>query len=630
MPIRSRLDKLAATVATIETAATVVSVDAVLNAARTGELSPEQVARGREAAARYRVHRTMPADASRMDEILACEADPYVFIDRHAFVYDAAGDWIRFRLWKEQLEVLDAITNHQLTIVLKARQLGMSWLAICYGLWLMIFRPAATVLVFSRRQDEAAYLLSDERARGVYNRLPEWLRSEEMAPDSTMTWALRNGSVARGFPTTGGDSYTASLAIVDEADLAPDLNKLMRSVKPTIDGGGQMILLSRSDKSKPESEFKRIYRAAKAKLTPWHPIFLPWYVRPERTQEWYEAQRTDILQRTGSLDDLCEQYPATDTEALSPRVLDKRLAAPWLQQCYEERSPLSDVAGSPAIPGLEVFVPPSPRGKYVIGADPAEGNPNSDDSALAVLDIATGEEVASLAGKYDPSIFAAHIAAIATYYNSARVLVERNNHGHAVILWLRDHTQTQLLTGDDGREGWHTSSKSKAIMWATCADAFRDRQTILHSFLTFVQLASIEGSTGRAPDGEHDDRAIAHALALQARARDCGAMEFRQIKLRADGPPEVAAPTNLRWPQHMRWFAPTKRWQGWCEKDGTRLWLPEFDSEDQAAYSVELAHQWTGQGPLSLAPEPELYRDEVEDVERRTREHLRGLGFRCE
>ncbi len=43
---------------------------------------------------------------------------------------------------------------------------------------------------------------------------------------------------------------------------------------------------------------------------------------------------------------------------------------------------------------------------------------------------------------------------------------------------------------------------------------FRERRAVLHSFATFAQLASIEGATLRTPEGEWDDRAIAHALAL--------------------------------------------------------------------------------------------------------------------
>jgi hypothetical protein len=61
-----------------------------------------------------------------------------------------------------------------------------------------------------------------------------------------------------------------------------------------------------------------------------------------------------------------------------------------------------------------------------------------------------------------------------------------------------------------------TNSKGKALLYSAVADAFRERQTFLHSIATFTQLASIEGSTLRAPEGEADDRAISYALACVA------------------------------------------------------------------------------------------------------------------
>jgi hypothetical protein len=284
--------------------------------------------------------------------------------------------------------------------------------------------------------------------RGIYARLPDWLKVRSFGVDNDHEWSLSNGSRVLAFPTTAGDSYTATLAIVDEADLVPDLDRLMRAVKPTIDGGGRMVLLSRADKSQPQSPFKRIYAGAKQRLTDWVSIFLPWDARPGRDQAWYESLKNDTLHRTGSLDDLCEQYPATDAEALAPRTLDKRLAPQWLQQCFQERTPLADLPDeAPSIPGLEVFALPDPRQTYIIGCDPAEGNPTSDDSALEVLQTITGEEVAALAGKYQPAVLAAHADAIGRWYNGAAVMVERNNHGHAVLLWLQDISRLYVLSG---------------------------------------------------------------------------------------------------------------------------------------------------------------------------------------
>jgi hypothetical protein len=59
-----------------------------------------------------------------------------------------------------------------------------------------------------------------------------------------------------------------------------------------------------------------------------------------------------------------------------------------------------------------------------------------------------------------------------------------------------------------------SSTKGNVLLYDACADAFRERRALLHSLAMFTQLASIEGSSLRAPEGEQDDRADAHALAL--------------------------------------------------------------------------------------------------------------------
>jgi hypothetical protein len=86
-----------------------------------------------------------------------------------------------------------------------------------------------------------------------------------------------------------------------------------------------------------------------------------------------------------------------------------------------------------------------------------------------------------------------------------------------VLLWLREHSGLHRINGFDGREGWHSTSQGKALLYTEAADAFRDQATIIHSFDAWAQLASIDGSTLRAPEGEHDDKADAYALALCAR-----------------------------------------------------------------------------------------------------------------
>lgn len=477
-------------------------------------------------------------------EWLKCSESPAYFIDTCCWVYDAiATEWLPFRLWAAQYRALTTIFNNPLVVILKARQIGMTWLALGYALWLILFRPAATVLLFSKRDDESIDLL-DFRLKGMYQRLPARMQARAVTVDSKHEWVLSNGSRALGFPTSAGDSYTGTLAIADEFDLVIDQGKLISAVKPTISNGGQMILLSRPDKKRPLTPFKQIYRAAKQKANGWTAIFLPWSAHPGRDAAWYEAQRREILARTQSLDELYEQYPQTDAQALAPATLDKRIAPVWLEQCFAEIEPLLIVgeqeaddlpAGIPAIPGLIVWQFPQRGHRYVIGADPAEGNPTSDDSALTVLDRESGEEVASLAGKFQPSTLAAHADRIGSWYNRADVLVERNNHGHAVLLWLKDNSRLKRLAGHDRKEGWHSTTLGKTRLYDVAADTFRHGEAILHTFATLMQLQSIEGSTLRAPEGEMDDRADSCALACVARLIEPGRLSSGQVDWYAQG-----------------------------------------------------------------------------------------------
>src|SRR5215470_17278271 len=117
-------------------------------------------------------------------EARKCLRSPAYFLDSYGYIYDATSrEWVRFRLWPSQLQVLQSVADNRLVVILKARQLGLTWLMLGFALWLMIFHPAATVLLFSRRDDEAIDLLKT-RVRGMYNRLPAWLKVRSFGVDN--------------------------------------------------------------------------------------------------------------------------------------------------------------------------------------------------------------------------------------------------------------------------------------------------------------------------------------------------------------------------------------------------------------------------------------------------------------
>jgi len=93
---------------------------------------PELAALDSESTADPR-HATASQAAAALDRAtwLACSASPAFFIDRYGHLYDAqARAWTRFRLWPAQAQALRTLAAHRLVVVLKARPLGMTWLAV--------------------------------------------------------------------------------------------------------------------------------------------------------------------------------------------------------------------------------------------------------------------------------------------------------------------------------------------------------------------------------------------------------------------------------------------------------------------------------------------------------------------
>jgi len=172
--------------------------------------------------------------------------------------------------------------------------------------------------------------------------------------------------------------------------------------------------------------------------------------------------------------------------------------------------------------GLTIMRQYDPSHTYVVGVDTSEGV-GQDFSVASFIDNVTKEQAAILRCQERPHDFAHHIyESCALYHEKGKpwplVGVERNNHGHAVILELDEHIRYEnLYRHKDGRYGWVTDRVTRPIMLDTFVDGVEnqtvtllDRNT-LQECLTFVD---INGKAQAAP-GKHDDCIMATAIAIQ-------------------------------------------------------------------------------------------------------------------
>lgn len=161
--------------------------------------------------------------------------------------------------------------------------------------------------------------------------------------------------------------------------------------------------------------------------------------------------------------------------------------------------------------------------EYIVGVDPAGGGSEGSRSCMQVVDRATGMQCAEWLGMCSPVELAQKAAALGREYNGALLVVERNNHGHAVLAQLETVERYERLFRESGRIcGWLTTAVSRPRMLENLAACLRSEpekfssERLLRECKTFVR--HVDGRVA-AKHGCHDDAVMAMAVALGARER---------------------------------------------------------------------------------------------------------------
>ena len=81
---------------------------------------------------------------------------------------------IPFKLWPGQNSVLPLINESTYLFVLKARQLGLTWLIAAYTLWRGIFNFHELIIIISAKEDLAVEFL--DRVKFMFDLLPIWMK----------------------------------------------------------------------------------------------------------------------------------------------------------------------------------------------------------------------------------------------------------------------------------------------------------------------------------------------------------------------------------------------------------------------------------------------------------------------
>jgi hypothetical protein len=174
---------------------------------------------------------------------------------------------------------------------------------------------------------------------------------------------------------------------------------------------------------------------------------------------------------------------------------------------------------------LEIWLPPVRGKEYLVAVDPSGGGSLGDYSAAQVLELETGLQCAEFAGHVGGLELARLVTTLAAEYNQAWLVVERNNHGSGVLALAETVCGYRKIYRQGGQPGWLTTSLSRPAALGRLDAAlveeperFQSRR-LLAECRSFVRMP--DGKTS-ARTGTHDDRVMAMAIGLEARAELLG------------------------------------------------------------------------------------------------------------
>ena len=178
------------------------------------------------------------------------------------------------------------------------------------------------------------------------------------------------------------------------------------------------------------------------------------------------------------------------------------------------------------IDGLRIFKHPIRGRKYCIGVDNASGF-GTDYCALHVLDVLTGEQVASAELKMQEPEWALFIVKVGRAYNNAYIAIERNEAGRVVVRFVIEeygYDRTLMFTHDtkyspSTKFGFATTVSTRPVMLGELRAALNQGGLIINCTHTFDQLKRFRVIDGKpqAEQGYNDDRVMSLGIAWQCR-----------------------------------------------------------------------------------------------------------------
>ncbi len=434
-------------------------------------------------------------------------------------------------------------------IVLKPRQIGFTTWELARDLWFFLFRPSArVVIVVQSSSDHAGLLDTNAKLRVMFESLRVHGFDLPFRTESISEWHIGDASLRiveagaseaaaskKGRSGTIHRLHITELAFFEFAQTT--LNAILECV-PSEENGSEIVIESTANGA--AGMFYERWNSAR-RGNGYKPHFFKWMddstyrvtLGAGETVEPITERERQISQLHGGTPEQVKWY-RQKVEDKGQDLVDQEYPLDentcWLvagrlffdrERCIELRGRTTEPIRISLGGDLRIWREPQPNQNYVVAVDPSEGT-GGDPGGAMVYDRETGEHCATLHGQFPVWVLGDHAAKLGERYNWALIVVERNNHGPAVIQSLERPSADSgrkrypnIAFGRDGKLGWWSSEVSRTAALDALEDAHRrgawssPDKDVVAEMLLFVVTKN--GKAEAAP-GAHDDLVMCAAI----------------------------------------------------------------------------------------------------------------------
>jgi len=453
-------------------------------------------------------------------EILKCGKDPDYFINNYARIAHPVHGLIPFKTYPYQSDLLTDFNDYRFTVILKARQLGITTIAAAYIVWMMVFHRDKNILVMATKFKTASNLV--KKVKAILKNIPEWLLIAEISIDNRASFELSNGSQIQAASTSGdaGRSESLSLLVIDEAAHIDNLEDLWAGLYPTISTGGRVIALSTPNGV--GNWFHKTFSESEQGNNDFHPVKLLWDVHPERNSAWFDKETRNMSRREIAQELECNFNTSGDTVIHPEDItrLELTTKEPKYRTSFDRN--------------MWIWEEYKPDCSYLLVADVARGD-GADYSVFHIIQLDTMEVIAEYQGKPTLDMYANILSQAGKEYGNCLLVVENIGIGISVLEKLNELQYPNIYYSIKGTHefvdshrgerdsgailGFTTSLKTRPLIISKLEEFIRNKLITIYSIRLINELRTFIWHNGKpqAMRGYNDDLIMALAIGCWVR-----------------------------------------------------------------------------------------------------------------